>query len=175
MSLSKFQKLVIDSKAWHATVHGITVRHNWATELNWWGIVFDYMKLCALEILFHLFLWLAVSKLVFISCLIDVSGMYYFLSEYWPPHNFPVIQFSSVAQSCPTLYDPMNCSTPGLPVHHQLLEFTQTHIHQVSGAIQPPHPRSSPSPPAPNPSEHQSLFQWVNSLHQVAKVLEFQL
>ena len=67
------------------------------------------------------------------------------------------VQFSSVAQSCPTLCDPM--STPGLPVHHQLLEFTQTHIHRVRDAIQPSHPRSSPSPPAPNPSKHQSLFQ----------------
>ena len=85
------------------------------------------------------------------------------------------VQFSSVAQSCLTLCDPMNCSTPGLPVHHQLPEFTQTHIHRVSDAIQPSYPLSSPSPPAPNPSQHQSLFQWVNSLHEVAKVLEFQL
>ena len=85
------------------------------------------------------------------------------------------MQFSSVAQSYPTLCDPMNRSTPGLPVHHQLLEFTQTHIHQVSNAIQPSHPLSSPSPPAPNPSQHQSLLQWVNSSHEVAKVLEFQL
>ena len=85
------------------------------------------------------------------------------------------VQFSSVAQSCPTLWDPMNFSTPGLPVHHQLPEFTQTHVHQVDDAIQPSHPLSSPSPPAPNPSQHQSLFQWVNSSHEVAKVLEFQL
>ena len=68
-------------------------------------------------------------------------------------------QFSSVTQSCPTLCDPMNCSTPGLPVHHQLLEFTQTHVHRVGDAIQPSHPLSSPSPPAPNPSQHQGLFQ----------------
>jgi len=73
------------------------------------------------------------------------------------------VQFSSVTQSCPTLCDPMNCSTPGLPVHHQLPEFTQTPVHWVSDAIQPSHPLSSPSPPAPNPSQHQSLFQWVNS------------
>ena len=85
------------------------------------------------------------------------------------------VQFSSVTQSCLTLCDPMNCSTPGLPVHHQLPEFTQTHVHRVLDAIQPSHPRSSPSPPAPNPSQHQSLFQWVNSSHEVAKVLEFQL
>ena len=85
------------------------------------------------------------------------------------------VQFSSVAQSCPTLCDPMNCSTPGLPVHHQLPEFTQTHIHRVGDAIQPSHPLSSPPPPAPNPSQHQSLFQWVISSHEVAKVLELQL
>ena len=85
------------------------------------------------------------------------------------------VQFSSVAQSCPTLCDPMNRSTPGLPVHHQLPEFTQTHVHWVSDAIHPSHPLSSPSPPAPNPSQYHSLFQWVNSLHDLAKVLEFQL
>ena len=82
---------------------------------------------------------------------------------------------SSVAQSCPTLCDPMNHSTPGIPVHHQLPEFTQTHVHQVGDAIQPSHLLSSPSPSAPNPSQHQGLFQWVNSSHEVAKVLEFQL
>ena len=85
------------------------------------------------------------------------------------------VQFSLVAQSCPTLCNPMNHSTPGLPVHHQLPEFTQTHVCRVGDAIQPSHPLSSPSPPAPNPSQHQSLFQWVNSSHEVAKVLEFQL
>ena len=85
------------------------------------------------------------------------------------------VQFSSVAQSCPTLCNPMNRSPSGLPVYHQLPVFTQTHVHRVSDAIQPSHPLSSPSPPAPNPSQQQSLFQWVNSLHEVAKVLEFQL
>ena len=89
--------------------------------------------------------------------------------------QFSSVQFSSVAQSCPTPSDAMNPSTPGLPVHHQLLEFTQTQVHQVSDAIQPSHPLSSPSSLAPNPSQHQSLFQWVNSSHEVAKVLEFQL
>ena len=88
-------------------------------------------------------------------------------------HTQPTVQ--SVAQWSLTLCDPMNRSTPGLPVHHQLPEFTQTHVHRVSDAIQPSHPLSSPSPPTPNPSQHQRLFQWVNSLHEVAKVLEFQL
>ena len=107
-----------------------------------------------------------------------------------PPWDFPgkstgvgchcllqttAFQSRSVAQSCLTLCDPMNRSTPGLPVYHQRPEFTQTHVHRVSDAIQPSHPLSSPSPPAPYPSQHQSLFQWVNSLHEVAKVLEFQL
>ena len=77
--------------------------------------------------------------------------------------SFHSVQFSSVAQLCPTPCDPMNRSKPGLPVHHQLPEFTQTHDHRVSDVIQPSHPLSSPSPPAPNPSQHQSLFQWVNS------------
>ena len=74
------------------------------------------------------------------------------------------VQFSSVAQSCPTLCDPMNHSTPGLPVHHQLLEFTQTHAHRVGDAIQPSHPLSRPSPPAPNPSQHQ-VFSNESTLH----------
>ena len=84
-------------------------------------------------------------------------------------------QFSSVTQSCPTLCNPMDCSTPGLPVHCQLPEFTQTHVHWVSDAIQPSHSLSSPSPPAFNPSQHQGLFKWVSSLHQMTQVLEFQL
>ena len=87
-------------------------------------------------------------------------------------HSF---QFSSVTQSCLTLCDPMNRSTPGLPVHHQLLEFTQTHVHWVSDTIQLSHPLSSPSPPALNLSQHQGLFKWVSSSHQVAKLLEFHL
>ena len=89
--------------------------------------------------------------------------------------EFSSVQFSSVAQSCLTLCNPMNCSTPGLPVHHQLPEFTQTHVHRVGDAIQSSHPLSPPSPPTSNPSQHQGLLQWVNSTHEVAKVLEFQL
>ena len=88
---------------------------------------------------------------------------------------FSSVQFSAVTLSCPTLCDPMNCSTPGLPVHHQHPEFTQIHVHQVRDVIQPSHPLSSPFPPAPNPSQHQSLLQWVNSSHEVAEVLELQL
>ena len=89
-----------------------------------------------------------------------------------------VYQFSSVAQLCPTICSPMNHSTPGLLVHHQLPESTQTHVHcdyPTSDAIQPSHPLSSPSPPALNLSQHQGLFKWVRSPHKVANVLEFQL
>ena len=81
------------------------------------------------------------------------------------------VQFRSVTQFCPTLCDAMNRSTPGLPVHHQLPASTQTHVHRVSNAIQPSPPWSSPSSPAPNPSQHQGLVRWINSAHQVAKTL----
>ena len=91
----------------------------------------------------------------------------------WEPGMLSSVQFSRSVVS--NSLRPMNHNMPGLPVHHQLPEFTQTHVHQVSDAIQPSHPLLSPSLPAPNPSRHQSLFQWVNSSHEVAKVLEFQL
>ena len=96
-----------------------------------------------------------------------------FNNTWYVVENIMQTQFRSVAQSCPTLCDPMDCSMPGLPVHHQLPEFTQTHVHQVGDAIQPSHPLSSPSPPAFNLSQHQGLVKWVSSWHQVAKVLEF--
>ena len=85
------------------------------------------------------------------------------------------VQFSSAARSCPTLGNPMDWSTPGLPVHHQLPEFAPTHVRQVGDAIQPSHPLSSPSPPAFSLAQHQGLFQWVSSSNQMAKILEFQL
>ena len=83
--------------------------------------------------------------------------------------------FSSVAQSCQTLCDPMNCNKPGLPAHQQHPELAQTHVHRVGDSIQTSHPLSSPSPPVFSLSQHQGLFKWVGSSHQVAKVLEFQL
>ena len=95
----------------------------------------------------------------------------YFLNLF---SSFTHPQFSSVAQLCPTLCNPMDCSTPGFPVHYQLLELAQTHVHWVGDAVQPSHPLLSPSPPAFNLSQHQGLFQWVSSSHQVAKVLELQ-
>ena len=85
------------------------------------------------------------------------------------------ILFTLVTQSCPALFNPMDCSTPGFPVHLQLPEPAQIHVHRVRDAIQPSHPLSSPSPPTFNLSQPQGLFQWVNSSNQVAKVLEFQL
>ena len=117
------------------------------------------------HILMHTVLYFQLKKLIF-------PLIYYLASR----NSKRLIQsVSSVTQSCSNLCDNMNRSTPGLPVHHQLPEFTQTHVHRVGDAIQPSHPLSSPSPPAPNPSQHQGLFQWVNSSHQVAKILEFQL
>ena len=106
---------------------------------------------------------LATETDLFIPFLEYIKNTPIFLSAFLCLYEFsplfPSVQFSSVAQSCPTLCDPMNCSTSGLPVHHQLPEFTQTHVHRVGDAIQPSHPLSSPCPPALNPSQHQSLFQ----------------
>ena len=117
------------------------------------------------------------------SLILLEGGLYlkmYTINSYLRIHhnvkqNYNIIQFSSVAQSCLTPCDPMNRSTLGLPVHHQLSESIQTHVHWVGDAIQPSHLLSSPSPPALSLSQHQGLFKWVSSLHQVAKVLEFQL
>ena len=96
-------------------------------------------------------------------------------SQTWLSNWTKTAQFSSVTQSCPTFYDPMDCITPGFSVHHQHSEFTQTHVHWVGDAIQPFDPLLSPSPSAFNLSQHKCLFQWVSSSHQVAKVLELQL
>ena len=115
--------------------------------------------------------------LLLLSIFIEIQLIYFICvsftcTEKWFSYHFSSVQFSSVSQSCLTLCNPVKHSTPGLPVHHQLPELTQTHVHQVSDAIQPSHPLSSPSPPARNPSQHQSLFQRVKSSHEVAKVLE---
>ena len=114
------------------------------------------------------FLWMTHTLFSPMEILCNFNNMSHYLKCF-------IFQFSSVAQCCPTLFDPMNCSMPGLPVHHKLPELTQTHVHRVGDANQPSHPLSSPSPPAPNPSQHQGIFQWVNSSSEVAKVLEFQL
>ena len=130
------------------------VRHDWATN--------------TLSGLRNSHLVVTKSLTAVTSLFIDMSGDILF-------HRTHIVQFSSIAQSCPTLCDSMDYSMPGFPIHHQLLELTQTHVHWVSDAIQPSHLLSSPSPPTFNLSWHQGLFQWVSSLHQVAKALDFQV
>ena len=110
--------------------------------------------------------WTCVS---YISCL-GRQILYHCIT--WKVQNRGLVQFSCLV--CPTLCDPVGCSTPGLPVHHQLPEFTQTHVHWVGDTIQPSHPLPSPSPPDFNLSQHRGHFKWVSYSHQVAKVLEFQ-
>ena len=116
-------------------------------------------------------IWHIIQGLVWLNNTINSHYHRFHVCEF--AYLLLFIQFSSVAQSCLTLFDPMDCSTPGLPVHCQLPEFTQTHVHQVSDAIQPSHPLSSPSP-AFNLFQYQDLFQWVSTSHQVANVFEFQ-
>ena len=137
-----------------------------------WNIFSKYMVLNGSK---GTYFWFVVKlSFPFLFCVYSVMR-----KEKWVKlshiNNNESVHFSSVAQLGPTLCDPMDCSTPGLPVHHQLPEFTQTHVHWVGEAIQPSHPLLSPSPPALNLSQHQGLFQRVSSSHQVAKVLEFQL
>ena len=120
--------------------------------------------------------WNALPFFLGNRCKSQVTSPALFLQEAFLKWRTLCIVFSSVQSlSGVRLCDPMNHSTPGLPVHHHLPEFTQTHVHQVGDAIQPSHPLSSPSPPAPNLSQHQSLFQLVSSSREVSKVLEFQL
>ena len=150
----------------------------------WFSKMLIFRCVCRIHIFTHWSNWLKLHNIFWIdrwiqlhNLKIDCQLTCYHSKHYMRTNEYVKgsIQVTSVAQSCPTLCDPMNRSTPGFPVHHQLPEFTQTHVHQVGDAIQPSHPLSSPSPPAPNPSQRQGLFQWVNSLHVVGKVLEFQL
>ena len=149
--LTSFRIDWLDLLAFQGTLKSLLQQHSaqpslWSNSHDYWkNYSFDFMDLCwqnqhpgrpVTVPQFHLALWCIYS------------------------------QFSSVTQLCPTLCDPMNHSTPGLSVHHQLPEFSQTHVHQVCDAIQPSHPLSSPSPPAPNPSQHQGLFQCINSYSQ---------
>ena len=110
-----------------------------------------------------------------LNCYTDIHSRYSKWFKYTSYVLYNGVQFSSVTQSCSTLCNPMDYTTAGFPVLHQLPAPAQTHLHQVSDAIQPSHPLLSPSPPAFNLSQQQGLFQWVNSLYQMAKVLEFQL
>ena len=121
------------------------------------------------------FFWGKIHFLAISSCYSSLMTPFFHLqSQQHRISGHSSVQFSHSIVS-DSFWPPMECSMPGLPVHQQLLEFTQTHVHQGGDAIQPSHPLSSPSPPALNLSQHQGLFKWVSSLHQVAKVLEFQL
>ena len=138
----------------------VIVVEKWA--MNLWV---PHVKTVVLADIFLSLLWTELSR----------PGPFIWISSNDKSHFAAGCCYCTVAHLCPTLCDPMDCSTSGFPVHHHLLEFAQTHVHWVGGAIQPSHPLSSHSPPAFNLSQHQGLFQWVGSLHQVAKVLEFQL
>src|SRR5574337_887708 len=129
------------------TVWGLAHDSSWLQTPNCNSLLISNKTIFSGEIFSSLFVW------------VNKSIMFFFRKRLSSSTFSEGFQFSSVGQSCPTLGDPMNRSTPGLPVHHQLPEFTETHVHQVSDAIQPSHPLLSPSPLAPNPSQHQSLFQ----------------
>ena len=166
-SLSKLGELVIDREAWGAEVYGVAKsRTDWVAELNWL-ILFEVSNCFPVAVPFYILISNIVDSSFFTLSLshIVIHFDYRHSSRY-------ISQFSSVAQSCLTLCDPMDCSIPGFPVHHQHPELAQTCVYWVSDAIQPSHSLLSPSPPTFNLSQHHSLFQWV-SLYQVAKVLEF--
>ena len=158
------------AKLWETWRRFEIVQNNLIRHKYWgcWADFQTYLK-WGISLRNHQIMWISkdIEKLI---PLLNKVEYIYVCTYIWDS-----VQFSSVTQSCPTLCDPVNCSTPGLPVHHQFPEFTQTHVHWVSDAIQPSYPLSSPSPPVLNISQHQGLFKWVSSSHQVAKVLEFQL
>ena len=131
----------------------------------WWVVFFFNLLYIRDHSVVAFLCFISLTMMPTRSIHVGANGKFHFLS----------VQFSSVAQSCPTLHDPMDCSRPGFPVHRQPSELVQTHIHWVGDAIQPSHLLSSPSPPTFNLSQHQGFSKWVSSLYQVAKVLEFQL
>ena len=201
MGLGGLRELVMDREVWRTVVHGVTkgrTRLSDWTEPNWYSCAFwpvcSPLSLPCVCLLSHS----SVSSL-HSSLSLNLNSRFSSPSFHSPnPTTYShlsfwliftskalfyhvilgfqcLVQFSSVTQSCPTLCDPRDCITPGLPVHHQLPEFIQTHVHWDGDAIQPSHPLSSPCPPTFKLSQYQGLFQWVSSSHQVAKVLEFQL
>ena len=142
---------------------------------DWTDILPWKYSLCACEKCIFCYFWVWILLLLIkLSWLIVLFKSFIFFLLFCPVCSINYF-CCSVTQSCPTLCDPMDSSMPGFPLLHHLLELAQTHVHWVSDAIQPSHPLSSPSPPAFNLSQHQGLFSWVNSSHQVAKVLELQL
>ena len=145
-------------------------KEKWMTEDEWLGSITDSMDMSLVKLQ-----ELALGRKPSCAAVHGVAKSWTRLIYSTELMHYIPETIRSVTHSCPTLCNPMNPSTPSLPVHHQLPEFTQAQVHRVSDAIQPSHPLSSPSPPAPNPSQHQSFFQWVNSSHEGAKVLEFQL
>ena len=141
-----------------------------------WHAILDHIYVCVC-IYIHIHIHTYIYVYIHIDHIYTHINIHIHVYTHTYTYIYPYISvpFGSVAQLCLILWDPMNCSTPGLPVHHQFLESTQTHVHRGGDAIQPSHPLSSPSPPALNLSQHQGLFKWVNLSHQVAKVLDFQL
>ena len=127
------------------------------------------------QLIYNVVLISAVQQVDLYICIPSYSFPWRLTTEYWIYLFILYSQFSSVAQLCPPLWDPMDCKTPGFPVYPQLLEFSQTHIHLIGDAIQPSHPLLTSSPLAFNLSQHRGLFQWVYSSHQVSKGLELQL
>ena len=156
-------------------LNSLPLSHLGILQLGWLGLKWEILSNISNSLFFSILYTILNQNSPVISSSFAIGHLLVHVSGKQPVRAFiNSFQFSSVTQSCLTLYDPMDCSTRGLPVHHQLLMLAQTHVHQVSDAIHPSHPLSSPSPPAFNLSQHQLLFQWVSSSHQVAKVLELQ-
>ena len=164
MSLSKLRELVMDREAWRAAVHGVTKSQTRLSD--WTELNFELHETIISSSRCKLWNLALVTQYKHQSLFHSLLLFAYFR---WQE------SVSSVAQSCLTLCHPMDCSMPGFPVHHELPEFTQTYVHWISDNTQPSHPLSSLSPPTFNLSQHQGLFKWVRSSHQVAKVLELQL
>ena len=180
MSLSKLQETGKDRKTWCAVFHGVANSQTWLSD---WTIAKGVLKKMNAKAIYALVnfskIWYLNNNysipLSFRNTSVFFNQIILYLSEYLRVESYILHCCCLVTKSCLTICDPVDCSTPGFPVRHQLPEPTQTHVHWVGDAIQPSHPLLSPSHPAFNLSQHQGLFQWVSSSHQVAKVMEFHL